>query len=108
MIVSPVANLFVLLLGNNSPHTPLHQFGAPSYSSSSKIYYEWNLPNGNVQFERPQPFGGIKAHQKDGATILESDDSSSISLWDPKFLGRYVNDETMHEIAHTISLQGII
>ena len=96
MIVSPVANLFVLLLGNNSPHT--RQFGAPSssYSSSSKIYYEWNLPNGNVQFERPQPFGGIKAHQKGGATILESDDSSSISLWDPKFLGRYVNDETMH------------
>ena len=108
MIVSPVANLFVLLLGNNSPHTPLHQFGAPSYSSSSKIYYEWNLPNGNVQFKRPQPFGGIKAHKKDGVTILESDDSSSISLWDPKFLGRYVNDETMHEIAHTISLQGII
>ena len=48
----------------------------------------WNLPNGRVQFERPLSFAGIKL--QDGT--LKSDDSStssSISLWDPVFLGRY-------------------
>ena len=69
-------------------------------SSSSSAFgdyssrYEWNLPNGKVQFERPLKFWGLKLLQDDGtssSSLLQTDDSSSVSLWNPKFLGRYVN-----------------
>ena len=57
-------------------------------SSVNSLNDVWNLPNGRVQFDRPLSFAGIKF--QDGT--LKSDDSStssSISLWDPVFLGRY-------------------
>lgn len=49
----------------------------------------WNLPNGRVQFDRPLSFAGIKFQDGKLKSDSDSSTSSSISLWDPVFLGRY-------------------
>ena len=61
-----------------------------SVSASCASENMWTLPNGRVQFSCPLTFAGISI-QHDGEITSDSSlsSSSSISLWDPKFLGRY-------------------
>lgn len=49
----------------------------------------WTLPNGRVQFDCPLFFDGLSI--RNGEVNSDASTSSSISIWDPKLLGRYDN-----------------
>mmetsp|Transcript_12138 Transcript_12138/g.23136 ORF Transcript_12138/g.23136 Transcript_12138/m.23136 type:complete len:401 (-) Transcript_12138:211-1413(-) len=82
------------VIGNAESATTIIASSSSSSSSASGDHssrYEWNLPNGKVQFERPLKFRGIKLLQDDGtsssSSLLQTDSSSSATLWNPTFLG---------------------
>ena len=68
-------------------------------STDTASYHVWDLPNGRVEFHNPFIFDGFALHRSSSSgqqMILESDyttssvrsETSSITLWDPIFLGR--------------------
>lgn len=105
MFVLPSAAALILPLilfldGENPQHQQyhqLHQFArhtSSSHTSSSIVvatedsqYDEWNLPNGRVQFERPLSFKGLERLHDGKLRTSSGLESSSISLWNPTFLG---------------------
>lgn len=46
----------------------------------------WTLPNGRVQFDCPLSFDGLSI--RNGEVNSDASTTSSISLWDPRLLGR--------------------
>ena len=105
MFVFPSADLILPLIlfldGDHHPQHQLRQFAqhisssivvatvdgdTSSHITAETAQYEWNLPNGRVQFERPLSFKGIE-RLHDGKLQTSSGDSSAISLWNPTLLG---------------------
>ena len=101
--------------GNNG-WTPISPFSSSSFLTSALLalppqpttptqtstldasYYSWNLSNGNVLLENPFYFRGLSLNNDgdiESDLPMPSSTSSSVSLWDPIFIGRYESDSFM-------------